>query len=380
MLKQLIEKRNALIEEMEGLLNTIKTEKRAFNQTETTRIEAIKSEVVDIDNTIKTADEFRSMEKTQVKSNEDLTKEQLEERAFDSFIRGKVTELRAGEQNVTVGNNGAIIPTTIANRIINTVKQISPILAKATIFNVKGTLKIPKWGLANTTHDIAVGYQTEFVDITADAGKFTSIDLTGFLAGALVLVSKSVINNAQFDVVAFVVGEMARKIAVFMEKEILTGAGTTAATGAVGAANSLTTAGATAITADELIGLQAKVIQAYQANASWIMHPDTFTYIRKLKYADGKYLLQETMTNEFPYMLLGKPVFLSENMDTIAATKKTILYGDYSGIAVKISENLEIQVLMEKYATQHAVGVVGYFEFDSKIMDEQRLAVLVQHA
>jgi HK97 family phage major capsid protein len=90
--------------------------------------------------------------------------------------------------------------------------------------------------------------------------------------------------------------------------------------------------------------------------------------------------LQDNVTNEFPYTLLGKPVFLSENMDTIAATKKTILYGDYSGIAVKISENVEIQVLMEKYATQHAVGIVGYFEFDSKIMDEQRLAVLVQKA
>ena len=380
MLKQLIEKRNALIEEMEGLLNAIKTEKRAFNETETSRIEAIKSEISSIDTTIKAADEFRSLEKTQVKGNEDSTVEQLEERAFDSFIRGKVTELRSGEQNVTIGNNGAIIPTTIANRIINTVKQISPVLARATIFNVKGTLKIPKWGLANTTHDIAVGYQSEFVDITADAGKFTSVDLTGFLAGALVLVSKSVINNAQFDVVAFVIGEMARKIAVFMEKEILTGAGTTAATGAVGSTNTLTTSGATAITADELIGLQAKVIQAYQANAAFIMHPDTFTYIRKLKDGNGRYLLQDSISSEFPYTLLGKPVYLSENMDTIAATKKTVLYGDYSGIAVKISENLEIQVLMEKYATQHAIGVVGYFEFDSKIMDEQRLAVLVQHA
>ena len=36
-----------------------------------------------------------------------------------------------------------------------------------------------------------------------------------------------------------------------------------------------------------------------------------------------------------------------------------MLYGDLSGYAIKESESLEIQVLVEKYATQHAVGVVA---------------------
>ena len=50
---------------------------------------------------------------------------------------------------------------------------------------MNGTLKIPVYGKANTTHDISVAYQDEFTEITADAGKFTSVDLSGFLAGAL---------------------------------------------------------------------------------------------------------------------------------------------------------------------------------------------------
>ena len=43
-------------------------------------------------------------------------------------------------------------------------------------------------------------------------------------------------------------------------------------------------------------------------------------------------------------------------------------------------ENISIQILLEKYATQHAVGFVSWFEFDAKITEEQKLAVLEQKA
>ena len=167
---------------------------------------------------------------------------------------------------------------------------------------------------------------------------------------------------------------MAKAIAEFLEKELLTG--TTKAQGALNTTNIVTAASATAITADELIGLQASVKQAYQKDACWIMHPNTFTALRKLKDGNGRYLLQDDITGEFPYRLLGKPVFVSDNMPTIKADAKAVLYGDLSGLSVNMRENVQIQVLQEKYATQHAVGIVAWFEFDSKITDAQKLAVL----
>jgi hypothetical protein len=53
------------------------------------------------------------------------------------------------------------------------------------------------------------------------------------------------------------------------------------------------------------------------------------------------------------------------------------LYGDLSGLAVNFREDISIQVLQEKYATQHAVGIVSWFEFDSDVIDHQKLATLV---
>ena len=108
------------------------------------------------------------------------------------------------------------------------------------------------------------------------------------------------------------------------------------------------------------------------------MSSAVFLAVKKLKDANNRYLLQDNITGEFPYMLLGKPVFLSDNMPAIAAGNKTIVYGDLSGLSVNFRESIQIQILKEKYADLHALGVISWFEFDSKVTDNQRFAVLVQ--
>ena len=377
-LKALMEKREELQSVMDALVSTADTEKRAMTEEETTRFDEAEKEIRAIDETIARADRVRKLEKPEQRAEENT--EDAEERAFANYVLGRASELRAGEQNMTMSNNGAIIPTSIANRIIKAVKDRCPILAGATIYNVKGTLKVPVWGKANTTHDIAVGYQTEFKDITADSGKFTSIDLGGYLAGALVLIGRSVENNSAFNVTNFIINQMAEEIAGWIEGQLLKGTGSSAAQGALNTTTTMAAAATTAVTADELISLQAMVKQAYQRNACWTMHPDTFTALRKLKDGNNCYLLQDDITGEFPYRLLGKPVYVSDNMPTMAAGSKAILYGDYSGLSVNFRENISVEVLREKYATQHAVGVVSWFEFDAKVTDNQKLAVLTMKA
>lgn len=380
-IKKLLEARAKALEEMKQIQEKAATEERAYSEDEQKRFTELEKQINDIDATI--AAEERAANITvidSVKTEAQPPQEILEERAFEAYVMGRVSELRAGEQNITMGNNGAIIPVTIANRIIKKVTDICPILAGAVRYNVKGTLKVPVWTNANTTHNIKVGYQQEFTELTADAGKFVSVDLSGFLAGALVLIGKSVENNGSFSVVNFIINQMAEEIAIFIEKELLTGTGTNAAEGALNTTNALTAASASAITADELIELQSKVKQAFQTNACWTMNPKTFTAIKKLKDNEGRYLLQNDVSSGFPYRLLGKPVYISDNMPEIAAGAKTILYGEYSGLSVNFRENIQINVLREKYETMHAIGVVAWFEFDSRITDAQKLAVLVQKA
>lgn len=379
MLKKLIEDREQKQKTLETILEKAKTEERAMSVDEVSEFDKLEGEIGAIDATISAEKRARNLsdDKPKEKESESKSVEETEERAFESYVLD-AAENRATGQNLTMSQNGAIIPTTIANRIIKEVKDLCPIFKKATIYNIKGTLKVPVWG-ASDSHNIAVGFQEEFTEITADAGKFASIDLGGYLVGALTLIGKSVENNGSFSVVNFIVSQMAEEISAFLEGIYLKGS-TGKTEGALSTTNTLTSASATAVTTDELIELQAKVKQCYQAGACWTMNPATFTAIRKLKDGNGRYLLQDDITGEFPYRLLGKPVYISDNMPIIAVGAKAVLYGDYSGLSINMRENISIQVLREKYATQHAIGVVAWLETDSKVTDNQKLAILVMKA
>lgn len=380
-MKKLIELRNKKKAELQAMLDKAKAEERAFTTEETAAFDALEAEIKSLDATIKAEERAQGITEIHAPEatpkTEQLTQEQLEERAFTDFINGKITEMRSGEQNVDWTNNsGAIIPTTIAKRIIDAIVDICPILAGAEVYHEKGNLKIPKWTKANTTHDVTVGYATEFTPLTADSGKFTSVDLGGYLAGALVLVGKSVINNAAVNVTEFVIRKIAEKAAQFLEGELLKGSGSSAAQGAVKTTNVVTTVTAGAVGLADLIALQAAVKQAYQKKACWTMTPATFTAIKQLTDGQNRPLLEPDVSSEFPYRLLGKPVYLSDNMDEIGGNKLAILYGDYSGLSVNFREDISIEILREAYHTQHAIGIDCWFEFDSKVTDEQKLAVL----
>lgn len=380
MRKDLVEKQNDLLTRADEVLNKAKEEKRELTEDEAMELAEIRDDVKKIKETLGLEKEFKDMDKKEVveekTTDEDraCAKEKQETRAFENYIRGKV-DYNERANNLTEGDNGAVIPQTIANKIIAKVYDICPVLEKSNKYNVKGTLTIPYYDEEDNA--IQVAYQTEFQDVESSVGEFTStVTLSGYLAGALIKISRSLINNSQFDIVGYVVDQMALHISRFIEHELLIGT-EGKATGLSTLTNTVNTASASAITADELIELQAKVKDVYQNNAVWIMSTKTRTALRQLKDSMGRYMLQDDISLPFGHSLLGKPVYVSDNMPEIGSGNTAIYYGDLSGLATKFSENINIQILKERFATQHADACIAWLEFDSKVEDAQKLAKLV---
>ena len=388
--KGLVEKKNDLITRAEAILNDAETNKRELTDDEAQELAEIRDDVRKIKEALKIHDEIKD-EKKELKEEaaEDMAeaqamkeaacKEEADRRAFDAYIRGIVLNERT---NMTKTANGAVIPTTIADKIIKMVYNICPILEKSSKYNVKGKLVIPYYD--ETSHAITVNYASEFEELSSDVGAFDKIELDGFLAGSLTLISRSLINNAQFNIVDFVVERMAYAIKRFIEDQLLNGyvpSGADAGvTGLSTLTNAITAAATTAITADEVVRLHDAIKDDFQTNAIWIMSPATRTALRTLKSTTGYYLLNDDISSPFGSTLLGKPVYVSDNMPDMGAGKTAIYYGDMRGLATKFSEEMSIEVLREKYATQHAVGVVGWLEFDAKVEDAQKIAKLVMAA
>lgn len=374
-MKFLIEKRNSIVEEINNLFKGAETEKRALTEDEQSTFEAKTAELKALDKTIEAKREARSLTmmddetpKTPEEKEEKRSTEELEARAFETYLR----EQRTGE--MAKGDNGAVIPTTIANHIIDTVKQVAPIYALTTKFNVKGKLQFPVAKNAITT-----GYQTEFTDIASSAVGFDNVELDGYLIGALSKVSVSLINNAQFDIVGYVVNKIAQSIAEFLEKELIVGAtnikGITDASYEDKGVKKVETATKGALIADDLIDTQAALKMNVQDGCQWLMNQAMLTKVRKLKDNNGQYILNPDLRAGFGFELLGKPVMISDEMPA-----DTVVYGNWSAMYVNIHEDINIRQLNEVYAAQHGVGFVAWAELDAKLCELDKFAKLVDKA
>lgn len=365
-MKFLIEKRNAIVEEINDMFVKAETEKRALTDDEQALYDTKTAELQALDKTIDAKREARSLslmdDETPKTPEEKRSVEEVEARAFETLIR----ENRASG-NITKTDNGAVVPTTIANKIIERVKNIAPLYALATKFNVKGKLTFPVG-----KDDITTAYQDEFTALTSEKVGFDSVALDGFLIGALSKISNSLINNAQFDIVSYVVNKVAQSIAQFLENELINGK--TKINGVLDTTKNTTVAKfettADVPTVDELIAMQVEIPQQNQAGCMWLVSNKTLVALRQLKDGNNRYLLQDDVTNGFGYTLLGKPVMTSDNM-----TDKNVVYGDFSAMYVNVHEDVAIQVLQEKYADEHATGVLAWLEVDGRVIEPQKLVV-----
>lgn len=377
--KNLVELKNDKINKAEKILADAEVNKRELTEDEAKELAEIRDGVERIKEALKIGDELDDSKDKKPKpeptpdgGEPKPTQEQQDTRAFENFIRGRVVHERAGE--LTKTDNGSVIPTTIAQKIVKKVYDVSPILEKSQQYNIKGKLQIPYYDTTNG--GITVAYAEEFTPLISSNGKFKNIELDGFLTSAFSKISNSLINNSQFDIVSFIVDQMGEDIARFIERELLIGT-TNRVDGLSNLTNAVTAAAGNAITADEVIKLKDSVKDIYQSNAIWIMSPATRTALRLLKGSDGHYLLNDDISSPFGTSLLGKPVYVSDSMPDIGADATTIYYGDMTGLATKFSGNITIQVLRERFADEHVTGVINWFEFDSKVQNSQKIAKLV---
>ena len=278
-----------------------------------------------------------------------------EERIFANYVKTAI------KNDMKAGTNGAIIPASISSRIIEKVKEISPLYTRATKFNMGGDLIFVKENAIPTTD-----YMDELAPASGTDATFTTVKLTSFIARALTKVSRSLINKTDFDLVEYVINAIAKSIALFLEKELINGTSSK-----ITGLSDVNKESATKLDADALIDLQMAVPSSLQAGCEWLVNPADLKVIRKLKGADGQFLLNSDATAEFGYRILGKNVMVSDQVPA-----NTLFYGDFSGLYVKLTNNLEVNVLLEKYADEYAVGVVGFVELDAKVVEAQKIKAI----
>ena len=200
----------------------------------------------------------------------------------------------------------------------------------------------------------------------------------------MIKVSEELLNDSAFDLESYIASEFVRRIGDKEEEAFLVGNGTGKPTGILNATGGgqvgVTTASATAITADELIDLFYSLKAPYRKNAIWILNDSTIKAIRKLKDSTGNYLLQPALKDGEVSTLLGRPYFTSAFAPEIAAGAKTIVFGDLSYYWIGDREGISFKRLNELYAGNGQVGFLASKRLDGKTVLPEAIKILQQKA
>ena len=293
---------------------------------------------------------------------------------------GATPEMKNDLEVGTDAEGGYLVPDEFEKTLVTGLKTENVIRAHAHIIRTSsGVHKIP----VVSSHGSAAWIDEEGA-YTASDDVFGQVQLDAHKVGTLIKVSEELLNDSAFDLEDYIRSEFIRRIGDKEEEAFLTGNGTGKPLGLLassgGAQVGVTTASATAITADELIDLYYSLKAPYRKNAVWVLNDDTVKLIRKLKDSTGNYLLQPALREGEVSTILGKPFFTSPFAPTAAAGAKTVIFGDLSYYWIADRQGIAFKRLNELYAGNGQVGFLASKRLDGKTVLPEAIKVLQQHA
>ena len=220
--------------------------------------------------------------------------------------------------------------------------------------------------------------------ITESDDSFTQVSIGAYKLGTLIKVSNELLHDSVFDLEKYISKEVARRIGTKEEDSFFNGDGDGKPVGIFngtgGAQVGVTTASTSAITADEIIDLFYSLGAPYRKKAVWVVNDATVKSIRKLKDGNGNYLWQPALTADTPDTLLGRPVYTSTAVPTIASGAKVIAFGDFNYYWIADRQGRVFKKLSELYATTDQTGFVATQRVDGKLILPEAIKVLQMKA
>lgn len=222
----------------------------------------------------------------------------------------------------------------------------------------------------------------------AESGAYTASDetasqttLNAYKAGTLMKVSEELLQDSAFDLDAYIRQEFGQRIGVLENTAYVAGDGSGKPTGVTTQASAgVTAAGATAITADELIDLFHSLSPPYRRNAAFVLNDTSIKLVRKLKDTTNQYVWQAGLQAGQPDVLLGKPVHADPDMPAATLGLVSALFGDFSYYKIRDVNGIAFQRLDELYAENGQVGFKAYHRTDGKLLNTAAVKKLTQAA
>jgi HK97 family phage major capsid protein len=311
-----------------------------------------------------------------------------------AILNGEAQEFR--DLGVATGAAGLYtVPTGFVYQLEEAMKWYGSMLQAADVFDTATGQSLP-WPTDNDTTNTGEQIdENSVVSSNADMA-FGQVIFGAFkYSTKMVKISIELLQDSAFDLESYVRDRFAIRLGRILNNKFTVGVGTTEPKGIVVAASSGVAAavgsaantggsetGATTLGSNDFVELEHSVDVAYRRGAAYMMHDTTLKAVKEILDKYGRPLWKPGISSGDPDMINGYTFFINNDMAAIAASAKSVLFGQLKKYKIRRVKELAILKLSERFAEYAQVAFIGFARYDGNLLDAGTKPVkyLVQHS
>lgn len=309
-------------------------------------------------------------------------------RLYAKWLRGGDNALSAAEweairntmSTTTPSEGGYTVATEVATSVLEALKAFG---------GMREVAEVIRTSQGNPMSFPTSDGTSEEGEIVAENASATDLDIAFGTAGLpvykysskVVTVPFELLQDSSVDIEAFVRKRLVTRLGRITNKHFTTGNNTGQPNGVITAASVGVTAAngssqVTAITYDSLVDLQHSVDPAYRegGNCRWMMADSTVRIARKIKDGSQRPIFvpgYETGTpGGAPDRLLGDPIKVNQHVAAMAASARSVAYGDFSHYKIRDVMAVEMFRFTDSaYTKKGQVGFLAWMRSGGNLID-----------
>lgn len=388
--------RFGLYTKMKDMLNKADTEKREMTADENAEYNKIDKEVDKLTEDIQRREKMDTMERELAEKKEKEERQNQENKkngtvrtidtdeyksAFRQFIiepsqitpeqRKMLLENRALSA-VTGASGGYTVPQGFYNKITEAMKYYGGMRqARTTKMPTASGNDIPVPTSDDTSN---VGELVgESAPVSGQDIAFGQVLLKAYkYSSKSILVPIELLQDSAFDIESFLARKLGERIGRIQNTHFTTGDNSSKPQGVVvGATLGKTGASGqtTSIILDDLIDLEHSVDIYYRQQAEFMFNDSTLKALKKMKDQEGRLIWVPGLAVKEPDTILGHPYIINNDVAAMAASAKSILFGDFSNYWIRDVKAIELYRISEKYIENGQIGFLAFSRSDGRMVD-----------
>lgn len=301
--------------------------------------------------------------------------EQLLLRQGFRTFRGEVIDISAGREgramSSTVAAGGYTIPEGFMTELQKNMLAFGGVRPMARVLTTSSGNSLPWPTTDDTANEATIVGEGSALTSPQDP-TFGVVTFGAFMYRTLCLVSLELLQDSAFDLEGHCRDIIGERVARGTNRHNTVGNGTTQPHGFIPASSSgVTGSSATSISTDDLVDLEHSVDPAYRTGAKvgWQMADGTLKILKKLKDSQNRPLWLPGFAVREPDTILGYKYGINQHMAAVAASNKSLAFGDWSKFVLRDASNLLIIRANELHIGNGQIGFYAFFRHDSKMLD-----------